>query len=139
MTAESNKQLMQKFNEFINTADERLAQELIARNAVFHVPGQVEPLQGPAGYLAIITMMRGGFPDIKWTLDEMIAEEDKLAARFTMRGTHHGSFLGVPATGKRIAVQAINFYRLSGSKIVEERGQPDLLGLLQQIGAGLTA
>jgi steroid delta-isomerase-like uncharacterized protein len=69
----------------------------------------------------------------------MIVEEDKLAARFTMRGTHHGTFLGVPATGKRIAVQAINFYRLSGSKIAEERGQPDLLGLLQQIGAGLTA
>jgi len=65
----------------------------------------------------------------------MIAEGEKVAARFTMRGTHQGTFFGVPATGKKIAVSAMNFYRLSGGQFVEERGQPDLLGLLQQIGA----
>jgi predicted ester cyclase len=65
----------------------------------------------------------------------MIAEDDRVAARFTMRGTHRGSFFGVPPTGKTIAVQAMNFYRLSGGRFIEERGQPDLLGLLQQIGA----
>jgi len=92
-------------------------------------------MQGPAGYLAIIGMMRGGFPDIQWTLEEMVAEGDKVAARFTMRGTHRGTFFGVPPTGKTIVVQAINFYRLSGGQFVEERGQPDMLGLLQQIGA----
>jgi predicted ester cyclase len=52
-----------------------------------------------------------------------------------MRGTHQGIFFGVPATGKKIAVSAMNFYRLSGGQFAEERGQPDLLGLLQQIGA----
>jgi steroid delta-isomerase-like uncharacterized protein len=80
-------------------------------------------------------MMRGGFPDIQWTLEEMVAEGDKVAARFTMRGTHRGTFFGVPPTGKAIQVQAMNLYRLSGGKFVEERGQPDLLSLLQQIGA----
>lgn len=65
----------------------------------------------------------------------MIAEDDRVAARFTMRGTHRGSFFGVPPTGKTIAVQAMNFYRLSSGRFIEERGQPDLLGLLQQIGA----
>ncbi|AVC48596.1 snoaL-like domain protein [Rhizobium leguminosarum bv. viciae] len=80
-------------------------------------------------------MMRGGFPDIQWTLEEIIAEDDKIAARFTMRGTHHGPFLGVEPTGKSITVQAVNFYRLADGKFVEERGQPDLLSLLQQIGA----
>jgi predicted ester cyclase len=52
-----------------------------------------------------------------------------------MRGTHEGNFLGVPATGNKITVQALNIYRLSGGKIVEEYGQPDLLGLMGQIGA----
>lgn len=52
-----------------------------------------------------------------------------------MRGTHQGNFLGVPPTGKKVAVQAMNFYRWSNGQIVGERGQPDLLGLLQQIGA----
>jgi steroid delta-isomerase-like uncharacterized protein len=134
MTAE-NKAVMSRFVEFINTGSEKLAEELISPDAVFHVPGRPEPLRGPAGYLAVIGMMRGGFPDIQWTLEEMIAEDDKVAARFTMRGTHQGSFFGVPPTGRTIAVQAMNFYRLSGGQFIEERGQPDLLGLLQQIGA----
>jgi steroid delta-isomerase-like uncharacterized protein len=134
MTAE-NKVVMSRFVEFINTGSEKLAEELISPDAVFHVPGRPEPLRGPAGYLAVIGMMRGGFPDIQWTLEEMIAEDDKVAARFTMRGTHQGSFFGVPPTGKTIAGQAMNFYRLSGGQFIEERGQPDLLGLLQQIGA----
>jgi predicted ester cyclase len=100
MTAEANKLVMHRFTEFINTASEKLAKELISPDAIFHVPGCSEPMQGPAGYLSIIGMMRGGFPDIQWTLEEMIAEGDKVAARFTMRGTHQGTFFGVPPTGK---------------------------------------
>ena len=80
-------------------------------------------------------MMRAGFPDIQWTLEEIIAETDKVAARFTMRGTPQGTFFGVPPTGKKIEVKAMNFYHFAGGQIVEEHGQPDLLGLLQQIGA----
>ena len=99
------------------------------------MPGRAEPLQGPSGYLAIIGMMRAGFPDIQWTLEELIAEGDKVAARFTMRGVHTGAFFGVPPSGKKIEVKAMNFYRIAGGKIIEEHGQPDLLGLLQQIGA----
>jgi steroid delta-isomerase-like uncharacterized protein len=135
MTPEASKQVMIRFTDFINTASETLATELISPDAIFHVPGRSEPMRGPAGYLAIIQMMRGGFPDIQWTLEEMVAEGDKVAARFTMRGTHLGTFFGAPSTGKTIAVQALNIYRLSHGQIIEETGQPDLLGLLQQIGA----
>lgn len=135
MTIEANKQTMQQFLEFINTASEALAVELISPSAIFYVPGRPEPMRGPTGYLAIIAMMRSGFPDIQWTLEEMIAEDARVAARFAMRGTHQGTFIGVPPTGKKIEVQAMNFYRLSDGQIIEERGQPDLLGLLQQIGA----
>ena len=137
-TPEANKLVMRRFTEFINTASEKLAVELISPDAIFHVPGRPEPMRGPTGYLAIIGMMREGFPDIQWTLEEMIAEGDMVAARFTMRGTHQGAFFGVPPTGKPIVVQAMNFYRLAGGQFVEERGQPDLLSLLQQIGAAPT-
>ena len=135
MTAESNKLLMNSFTDFINTTSEDLATDLISPNAIFHVPGRPEPLQGPSGYLTIIGMMRAGFPDIQWTLEETIAEGDKVAARFTMRGTHEGIFFGVPPSGNKINVKAMNIYRFTDGKIVEEHGQPDLLGLLQQIGA----
>ncbi len=130
-----NKQLMERFVEFINTASETLANELISPNAIFHVPGRPEPMIGPGGYLEILAMMRSGFPDVQWTLEEMIAEGDNVAARFTMKGTHQGSFFGVPPTGRKITVQAMNFYHWSNGQIVGERGQPDFLGLLQQIGA----
>jgi steroid delta-isomerase-like uncharacterized protein len=135
MTAEANKIAMRRFLEFVNTASESLAQDLISPDAIFHVPGSPEPMRGPVGYLAIIGMMRAGFPDIQWTLEETVAEGDKVAARFTMRGTHRGTFFGVPPTGRMIVVQAMNIYRLSGGQFVEEHGQPDMLGLLQQIGA----
>jgi len=124
-----------QFVQFINTADENLAQQLINPMAKFYVPGQLEPLQGPKGYLTIIAMMRSGFPDIQWTVEDMISENNKVAVRFIMRGTHQGEFFGVPPTGKPIAVQAMNFYRLADDQIIEEFGQPDMLGLLTQIGA----
>lgn len=135
METGSKKLLMKRFTDFINTARDELAGELISPQATFFVPGRSEPLQGPDGYQEIIAMMRAGFPDIQWTLEELIIEGDRVAARFTMRGTHHGNFLGVPPSGKTIEVKAVNFYRFADGQIVEEHGQPDLLGLLQQIGA----
>ena len=135
MTTENNKLTMNRFVEFINTASEQLAGELISPNAIFYVPGQPEPMRGPGGYLAIIGMMRSGFPDIQWTLEDSVAEGEKVAARFIMRGTHQGAFFGVPPTGKSIKVQAMNFYRFSNGQIIEEYGQPDMLGLLTEIGA----
>ncbi|WP_027388560.1 ester cyclase [Chryseobacterium gregarium] len=131
----TTKEFFNQFLQFINTADEDLAQQLISPIAKFHVPFQADPLQGPKGYLTIILMMRSGFPDIKWCVEDMITENDKVAVRFTMRGTHNGTFFGVPATGKPIIVNAMNFYRLSDDQIIEEIGQPDMLSLLTQIGA----
>ena len=135
MSIEANKLAMRRFTDFINTADQNLGEELIAEDAQFWVPGRPESMRGLAGYMNVLGMMRSGFSDVQWSLEETIAEGDKIAARFTMRGTHDGTFFGVPATGRKIEVRAMNFYRLAGGKFVEEYGQPDLLGLLQQIGA----
>ena len=132
---ETTTEFFKQFVQFINTADENLAQQLISPVAKFYVPGQGEPLQGPKGYLMIIGIMRSGFPDIQWTIEDMVTESDKVAVRFTMRGTHQGTFFGVLATKKPIVVQAMNFYRLADDQIIEEFGQPDMLGLLTQIGA----
>ena len=137
-TVQAHRLIMQRFVQFINTADAKMATELVSPEAIFFVPGRPDPVRGPAGYLEIINMMRSGFPDIQWTLEETIAEGDKIVARYTMRGTHKGNFMGVPPAGKKIAVQALNIYRFSNGQIIEEQGQPDLLGLLQQIG-GLPA
>src|ERR1700730_10036769 len=112
MSSATTEAVMHRFVEFINTANENLAGELIAPDAVFHVPGRPAPVRGPAGWLEVIAMMRSGFPDVQWTLEETIIEGQKVAARFTMRGTHQGDFFGVPPSGKKVSVQAMNFYRL---------------------------
>lgn len=135
MTVSATPRRMEAFVAFINGTDPAVVHDLIAVDAAFHVPFQHEPLRGPEAYLGILGMMRGGFSDIKWTLEESVVEDDRVAARFRMQGTHDGPFFGIPATGKPIDVQAVNFYRWADGKIAEERGQPDLFGLMQQIGA----
>jgi predicted ester cyclase len=133
-TIDGSRRFMARFVEFINTASPAMAKELVSPAAIFHVPGRPEPAKGPEGYLEVIGMMRGGFPDIQWTIDEMVVEPTKVAARFTMRGTHRGPFFGVAPTGRRITVQALNIYHLCHGQIVTEYGQPDMMALLQQIG-----
>jgi steroid delta-isomerase-like uncharacterized protein len=133
--ATDNKAFMDKFVQFINTADANLGKELISPDAIFHVPGRPEPLKGLEGYMTIIGMMRSGFSNIQWTINDLVLGENKVAALFTMTGTHDGTFFGVPPTGKSINVKAINIYHLSDGKIVTEYGQPDLMELMMQIGA----
>jgi steroid delta-isomerase-like uncharacterized protein len=135
MSTESIDAVMKRFVEFINTADVHLAREVIAPDAAFDAPTHGELLRGPDGYLELLALLRNGFPDIQWTLEETITEGDRVAARFTMEGTHRGEFFGTAPTGNRISVRALNFYQLADGQIVRERGQPDLLGILQQIGA----
>lgn len=133
MSTESNKLIMKKFVEFINTSNIELSKEIISEEAIFYAPTSSEPLRGFKGYMLILNMMRGSFPDVRWKLEEMIAEGESVAARFTMTGTHKGDFFDIKPTGKNIKINVMNFYRFSKGKIVEEYGQPDIFCLLQQI------
>ncbi|MBO0981828.1 ester cyclase [Microbacterium sp. SD291] len=126
---------MERFLEFINSGDASIGREVISPDAAFHAPFSPEPLRGLEGYLQILAIMRGGFPDVRWSIEQLLVEGDQVAARFELRGTHGGDFLGVAPTGKEVAVGAINFYRFADGLIVDEVGQPDLLSLLGQIGA----
>ena len=75
------------------------------------------------------------FPDLHFTIDDMIVEGDKLAARYTITGTHKGEYMGAPPTNKKITIRAITIDRFAGGKIVEEWGMYDTLSLMQQLGA----
>jgi predicted ester cyclase len=79
-------------------------------------------------------MMYSGFPDLRWTIEEIIAEGETVAERLTGRGTHQGEFMGVPPTGSRVEFPNIAMVRIREGKIIELRGAPDMLGLMQQIG-----
>ena len=124
---------MDRFVEFINSGDQNIGEEIISPSATFHVPFLPEPVQGPSGYLQIIGIMRQAVPDVQWSLEETVIEGNTVAARFILRGTHQGDFLGVAATGKPIEAQAMNIYRFTDGQITEEHGLPDLFGLMMQI------
>ena len=94
--AADNKLVMYRFLEFINTASEKLAQKLISPNAVFHVPGRTEPMRGPAGYLAIIGMMRGGFPDFNGRWRRLLPRATR-----SPRGSPCEARIGVPSSASR--------------------------------------
>jgi len=135
MTIKENKKLMKKFETMINAADEKLAEELIDENAMFYAPTHSEPLIGPKGYLEIVYMMRNSFSDVQWKIDEMIAEDDKIAVRYTCTGTHDGNFFGFDATGKKFKVRCMNFYYIKDGKFTDDIGNPDIMGIMKQIGA----
>jgi predicted ester cyclase len=79
-------------------------------------------------------VFRDAFPDLRFTAEDIIAEGDKVAARYTMRGTHQGEFMGVAPTGNRIEVTGIDIVRFEGGKMVEHWANSDELGMMQQLG-----
>ncbi|MCZ0998566.1 ester cyclase [Streptomyces mirabilis] len=133
-TARVNKRIMERFtSEFLPTGDPALARKFIGPDIVMHFGGRTQ--QGRDTYLGIIAANMKAFPDLRWTVEDMRAEGDTVAIRYTMTGTHKGPFAGVETTGRAIRAKSMAFYRLAHGKIVEERAQLDMLSILQQMGA----
>jgi steroid delta-isomerase-like uncharacterized protein len=129
--AETHKALVQQFvDEFWNRGTLSAADELMTRDAVIH-----EPVAGTREDLkAVATMMRTAFPDWHSTVEEMLVEGDRVAERWTGRGTHQGEFQGIAPTGKQVVVPGVVFSRIADGKITEFRGQFDMMSLMQQLG-----
>jgi steroid delta-isomerase-like uncharacterized protein len=81
--------------------------------------------------------LHSAFPDINFSIEELIAVGDKVICRYIMRGTHQGEFAGIPATGNKVEISGIIISRIENGKIVEEREEWDMLGFMQQIGMEL--
>ena len=134
MSAEENKALVERFvEEFWNEGDMRAADELMAADAEIHLPtGEVVNPDEAKGFAA---RWRESFPDWHSTFEELVAEGDRVAERWTGRGTHRGELQGIPPTGKRVEAPGSVFYRIVDGKIVELWGQLDMMSLMQQLGA----
>ena len=132
---EKYKNLMKKFETMINTADEDLAEELIAQDAEFYTPASPEPLIGPKGYLSIVYWARKGFSDVQWKLEEMVAENKIVAVRWTSSGTHDGNFLGLEPTGKKFSACFMNFYYFNDEdKICNDIAAEGMIAMLRPLG-----
>ena len=134
MSTEENKALVRRIlDEVWGQGHLHLLDEHLAPNFVDHgIRPPVPP--GPEGYKQFVTLYRNAFPDWHAAVEDQIAEGDKVVTRWHGRGTHQGDFLGIPATGKQVAVTGITINRIADGKGQEGWTELDALGIMQQLG-----
>ena len=127
MSVEENTAIYRRwFEEVVTGRNVALADELLARDYVLHFPGFPAPVDRE-GHKQLLMMFHQGFPDWQETIDDVVAEGDKVVIRVTGRGTQQGEFQGIPPTGVGIG-------RIEDGRIAESWAEYDALGMMQQLG-----
>jgi len=134
VSAEENKALIRRWGELWNAGDAAAIAELVAPDYVRHDPNGPE-VRGPNAERQLVELYRAAFPDLRFTIEHLVAEGDLVVAHLTVRGTHRGELLGIPPTGTPITLAAMELYRIRDGKVAEQWVALDALGLLQQLGA----
>jgi steroid delta-isomerase-like uncharacterized protein len=134
-TLEKNKELARRYYaELWDNGRLELAEELVAPNHRDHNPPIPGHGRGREDVVHHIKVFREAFPDITVSIDELVAEGDRVVERVTMRGTHLGTFLGIAPTGRYVEVTGVNVCRVEDGKVAERWGMTDGMGMLQQLG-----
>ncbi len=129
-TPEKNKEVVRKlYQDFLNTGRLELLDQMIAQDYV----GPFGP-GGPTAFAEPVQALLQGFPDIHWTIQDLVAEGDQVAVRWSWQGTHTKPFRGIAPSHKQVTDSAIAIYQLKDNKIIRAWIQTDRLGFLQQIG-----
>jgi predicted ester cyclase len=138
MLAEENKALVRRYIEVVwNQRNIAILDELFAPNYQRYISATAAPLSSK-GQRQRITGFHTAFPNLHFTIENLFAEGDRVTFRATLRGTHQGPFPGLQGrapTGKQVTISVLDVVRVEGGKFVEHWGGPDLLDLLQQLGA----
>jgi steroid delta-isomerase-like uncharacterized protein len=137
VSTEAHKALVRRFVEEVQSQGRlEVLDALVAPTVVNHTaPPGVPPDR--EGIRQLSALFRAAFPDGRMTVEDMIAEGDRVATRKTFRGTHQGAFMGLPPTGKPVEIGLIDIVRVAADRIVEHWNAVDNLGLLQQLGVGV--
>ena len=133
--SEENKALIQRFvEEAFNKGNVDVANEVYASTFVAHDPTIPGGQESPEQVKQFVNTYLSAFPDGHTTVEDLISDGEKVAYRWTFRGTHQGELMGIPPTGKQVTITGITINRLSGGKIEEQWNLFDQLGMLQQLG-----
>lgn len=136
MSADDNKAIIRRWLEAWNagtTSAVQAVDELLAEDYVRHDPSTPD-VHGPAAEKQLVTMYLTAFPDLHFTIDALVADEDTVVGRFTAHGTQQGALLGIAPTGQPVTVSMMEMYRITGGKIAEQWVVMDALGMMQQLG-----
>jgi steroid delta-isomerase-like uncharacterized protein len=134
VSTEENKALVRRFVDEVQSAgntdaiDEICSPEFVNHSAPPRVPSNRE------GVKQLTAMFRQAFPDSYFTIEDMMAEGEKVATRKTFHGTHQGEFMGIPPTGQQVSMGLIDIVRIADGRVVEHWSMADNLGMMQQLG-----
>ena len=135
MPEEENKAVIRRWIEAFNERNLEAEADLLAPGYVAHVPAAPGPLEGLEAWRQFTGPFVEAFPDLRLTVEDIMAEGDMVAARVAFDGTHRGEFQGIPPTGKEVAFTSIEVNRVVDAKVEAHWVEIDLLGLMQQLGA----
>ena len=134
---EQNKALVNRMYEALSTGDFEAYKELLAPDYACYYPSRSARPISREEMIGIVKEQRKAFPDLAFSIEELIAVEDRVIVRIILRGTHEGEYRGIPATGNKIVGSGIIIGRIENGKFVEDRGEFDMLGMLMQLGMEL--
>lgn len=135
MSADQNRAVVRRFiDEVFNRGNFSVAEEVLAKDYVHYDPATGEMGSGIEGLEQMVGFYRQSFPDFEIRVDEQIVADDRVVERWTGHGTHQGTLMGIPATGRRITAMGISIHRLVDGKIAETRTVFDTAGMLRQLG-----
>ena len=139
MSPEDNKKIARLFvellQEFFRTGEADLMDEVLAENVVQHISAQPPQARSREGFKQLLPALPPAFPDVRFEVENVIAEGDMVAFRLVWTATHQGDFFGIPPTGSRTTVSEMHMFRIADGKVVEHWCEWDALGLMQQLGA----
>jgi steroid delta-isomerase-like uncharacterized protein len=134
MSAQEKVIVRRYFEEILDGGNLDLVDEIFDPQYVLHDPNAPEEVRGLEGAKQFVGVFRSAFPDIAHTIEDQIAEGDKVVTRLRARATHKGELMGIPPTGEEVTIEGISIWRIANGKIKECWFNYDALGLMRQLG-----
>ena len=131
----ANKAIVQRlYEEVWNRRKLEVIKEIISTSHALQGSNILGSSIGPEAYKRNVLAFLAGYPDLHWTIEDLIAEKDKVVACWTISGTHKGDYMGVPATNKKVSIDGITIHHITNGKIMDSTSNWDALGMMQQLG-----
>jgi steroid delta-isomerase-like uncharacterized protein len=135
MSADNKAIVRRLYEEVWNKRKLEIINEIISPSHALQAPNISGSSIGPVAYRRNVSRFLAGYPDLHWTIVDIIAEKDKVVACWTISGTHRGDYMGVPATNKKVSVDGITVHHIANGKIMDSYSNWDALGMMRQLGA----
>ena len=139
MLADNKAIVRRLYEEVWNKRRLELVNEIVSPSHALHIHNAADSSIGPEAYKGQVTLFLKGFPDLSFSIEDVVAEQEKVVVSWNISGTHEGEFMGIPATHKKVSVDGITIHHIVNGKIMDSYVSWDALGMMQQFGVVLAS